>query len=103
MRDQIIALRDATVHITAPGGGSFISFFMPDGATSLRIYDADYLMEHHFFNYIPWLTPIYLQFDRKNNTSMPRELMKEVGKAFDRYEKISIEYINNVPDFEMDN
>jgi hypothetical protein len=52
---QIQLMSQAAVHITGPGGGSFIGMYLPRGATMIRLYAADYLMELPFFNALGYI------------------------------------------------
>jgi len=55
IEEQLRLIGSATIHITGPGGGSFIAIFLPRGATSIRLYSQDYGMEFHFFNYLGYI------------------------------------------------
>ena len=51
---QVRLAGESTVHITGPGGGSFIAMYLPQGATTIRLYPTahEYRMEWNFFNYL---------------------------------------------------
>ncbi len=51
---QIKKLSEATVFITGPGSGSFISWFLPRGSTQIRLYPTKgiYMLEWFIFNYM---------------------------------------------------
>jgi hypothetical protein len=53
--EQIQLMSQTAVHITGPGGGSFIGMYLPRGATMIRLYAADYLMELPFFNALGYI------------------------------------------------
>eukprot|EP00040_Diaphanoeca_grandis_P018962 m.99827 g.99827 ORF g.99827 m.99827 type:complete len:563 (-) comp27193_c0_seq2:145-1833(-) len=55
IQSQLKLIGSATVHITGPGGGSFIALFLPRSATSIRLYSEDFGMEFHIFNHLGYI------------------------------------------------
>lgn len=52
---QIGNVSESAIHITGPGSGSFIGWFLPRGSTQIRIYPETsvYHLEWFIFNYMP--------------------------------------------------
>jgi hypothetical protein len=42
-------MANAQIFITGPGAGSHIGWFLPRGATMIRIYPEEWMLEHHLF------------------------------------------------------
>jgi len=82
--EQLRLIGSATVHVTGPGGGSFIAIFLPRGATSVRLYSAAFGMEFHFFNFLGYIHPVYRH---ANGGTVDRaQLMADVKFGMRRYE-----------------
>eukprot|EP00035_Acanthoeca_spectabilis_P012868 m.233773 g.233773 ORF g.233773 m.233773 type:complete len:538 (+) comp15742_c0_seq2:428-2041(+) len=82
--DQLRLIGSATVHITGPGGGSFIAIYLPRGSTSVRLYSKDFGMEFHFFNFLGYLHPVYRE--ARANLINTSELVDDVKLGMQRYE-----------------
>lgn len=54
--EQFELIRTTTVHLSPPGGVSFISLFLPRWATSIRLYSMQYRLEYHIFHYLGYIT-----------------------------------------------
>ena len=55
MREQLEMIRSTTVLITPAGAGSHIAFFLPRGATAVRLYRGNFMLEWHIFNYLAYI------------------------------------------------
>lgn len=63
---QVGNVSESAVHITGPGSGSFIGWFLPRGSTQIRIYptrDVHY-MEWFLFNYMPHIQVEHVPVER---------------------------------------
>ena len=67
-REQVKLLASASVFITGPGSGSFIGWYLPRGATMIRIYPTKFPMEWHIFSFMAHIHTEYMdEMDPKNN------------------------------------
>ena len=67
-REQVKLLSSASVFITGPGSGSFIGWYLPRGATMIRIYPTQFPMEWHIFSFMAHIHTEYLdEMDPNNN------------------------------------
>lgn len=67
--EQLDLIRNTTIHLTPPGGVSFIAMFLPRFSTSIRLYSTEYGMEHHIFNYLGYIANEYV--DCRNDAMIP--------------------------------
>ena len=81
--EQIELMNVCTVHLTPPGGGSFVAIWLPRGATTIRLYPKDYAMEWNFFHYLGY---IHIEHVWCQNRTVPlNKVSALVGQAIERY------------------
>jgi len=85
LQEQVALIGTATVHITPPGGISFIAVYLPRGATSIRLAHQakDFKMEWNTFNYLGYITPQHV--DCPNSTCPTDQVVSMVGAALQDY------------------
>ncbi|KAL7544191.1 hypothetical protein ACHAWF_007569 [Thalassiosira exigua] len=83
-QEQLELISTTTVHLTPPGGVSFISLFLPKWATSVRLYPGDYKMEWHIFHYLGYMTVEHV--DCPNGAIPITEAMQYVARGLQRFE-----------------
>lgn len=60
IQDQLRIAGNTTVLITGPGAGSFAALYLPRGATDIRLYESEFGMEFHIFNYLGYIHSDYM-------------------------------------------
>ena len=60
LEEQVELLSQSAVHITGPGGGSFIGVYLPQGSTQIRLYSSDMYLEQPFFNALGYIHADYV-------------------------------------------
>jgi hypothetical protein len=55
VKEQMELMSQAAVHITGPGGGSFIGVNLPRGSTQIRLYSEDFLLDAPFFTSLGYI------------------------------------------------
>ena len=91
---QVRLAGESTVHITGPGGGSFIAMYLPQGATTIRLYPMahEYRMEWNFFNYLGFVhvehVPCFGTLSEKGwELGIPySRVLQLVLRSFERYQ-----------------
>ena len=87
IQEQLEIISSTTVHLTPPGGVSFISFFLPRWATSIRLYSSDWLLEWNFFNYLGYMHPEHVNCPGGNiNITNVEQLVED---SIHRYDTMS--------------
>ena len=87
--DQLDLIQSTTVHITPPGGISFIAIFLPRWATSIRLYKKDFRIDWHFFHYLGYLTVEHV--DCTQGAIIPiKETMGLIASSLKRYDTFRI-------------
>ena len=89
LEEQLLLIGDATVLLTPPGGVSFISWYLPRGATSIRLGKADSArMEWNTFNYLGYIhnDHVLCNHDGKDGVCNSEDITSLVRKGFHRYE-----------------
>jgi len=85
---QVSKMANAQIFVTGPGAGSHVGWFLPRGATMLRIYPANWMLEHHLF---PFLSHMHVEHIDARNGSKGRgyfdhdQVLELVGQALRRY------------------
>jgi hypothetical protein len=67
---QVELMSGTTVHISGPGGGSFIGFYLPRGATQIRLYAADFPLDYQIFNALGYIHADYVSCSEQNVTAL---------------------------------
>jgi len=83
--DQMELIRTTTVHVTPPGGVSFIAIFLPRWATSIRLYSMEYRMEWNFFHYLGYISVEHVNCQNAEKIPL-RETLQLVEEGLRRYE-----------------
>lgn len=83
VKDQLQYMANSTVYITIPGGGSQVSLFLPRGATAIRLFRYEFLLDFHFYRYMSHITNIEFEVD---STMKPSLLIDTVRTAMQRYD-----------------
>jgi hypothetical protein len=86
IQEQLELIRTTTVHVTPPGGVSFIAMFLPRWATSIRLYRSDYLMEWHLFHYLGYMTVEHVDCREGHGHIPVDEAMALIERSLRRYE-----------------
>ena len=62
LEEQVGLLSQSAVHITGPGGGSYIGAYLPQGSTQIRLsHSADmYMDQRFFFNALGYIHAVYV-------------------------------------------
>eukprot|EP00470_Lotharella_oceanica_P008064 CAMPEP_0170193410 /NCGR_PEP_ID=MMETSP0040_2-20121228/56813_1 /TAXON_ID=641309 /ORGANISM="Lotharella oceanica, Strain CCMP622" /LENGTH=326 /DNA_ID=CAMNT_0010442029 /DNA_START=26 /DNA_END=1006 /DNA_ORIENTATION=- len=81
---QISQMAKSTIFITGPGSGSFVSWFLPRGATQIRLYPVGYMMEWFVFNYMPHMHVEHIKAD--NGRFEEETVMELVKMGLHRYD-----------------
>lgn len=84
--EQVKVMVNTTVHVTTPGGGSFVSIFLPRGATAIRLFSMEYLLEHHFFPYLGYIHVEHVDVTANRHVVEPTILLPLVQDALNRFE-----------------
>jgi hypothetical protein len=87
--DQFDLIRTTTLHLTPPGGISYISIFLPRWTTSIRLYSSDFKLDWHLFHYLGYMTVEHVDCQR-NETIPLEETMELVAKSLERYDMFRI-------------
>jgi len=92
LKDQLDLIRTTTVHITPPGGVSFIALFLPRWATSIRLYTMEYRMEWNIFHYLGYISVEHVDCDdNKFHSLIPLDEVKSlVDEGIKRYDDFRI-------------
>jgi len=86
LKDQLDLARSTTVHLTPPGGVSFIALFLPRWSTSIRLYSDEYMMEWNIMNYLGYIANEYV--DCQNDNLIPLdEVLGFVEEGLKRYDE----------------
>lgn len=92
IQDQLRIAGNTTVLITGPGAGSFAALYLPRGATQIRLYESEFGMEFHIFNYLGY---IHSEYRQAPNGDVDKEsVYKLVALALQRYEGITNNFQN---------
>ena len=83
VKDQLQFMANSTVYITIPGGGSQVSLFLPRGATAIRLFRYEFLLDFHFYRYMSHITNVEYEVSSKMKPSL---IINAVRKAMDRYD-----------------
>ena len=84
LKEQLDLIRTTTVHITPPGGVSYISIFLPRWATSIRLYSRDFNNDYHITNFLGYIAPEHV--DGKGGRIPIEETMKHVAHSLERFD-----------------
>lgn len=87
--DQLKLIQTTTVHLTPPGGASFIALFLPKWATSIRLYTREYRMEYHIFHYLGYIHAEHVDCQEKATIPVD-ETMNLLRKSMQRYDTFRI-------------
>ena len=86
LKDQLDLARSTTVHLTPPGGVSFIALFLPRWSTSIRLYSDEYMMEWNIMNYLGYIALEYV--DCRDDSLIPlNEVLGFVEEGLKRYDE----------------
>eukprot|EP01084_Bolivina_argentea_P003610 6777_1 len=85
--EQLDIISKTTVHLTPPGGISFISMFLPRWATSIRLYPNEFMLEWHLFNYLGYIHPEYINCP--HGQISVDSVVDLVQKGFSRFESMA--------------
>jgi mannosyltransferase OCH1-like enzyme len=89
LKDQLDLIRTTTVHLTPPGGVSFIALFLPRWSTSIRLYSGDFMMEWNLMNYLGYIAVDYV--DCQRGTLCPvDEVLDFVEEGLKRYDEYRV-------------
>lgn len=87
--EQLDLIRNTTVHITPPGGISYIAIFLNKWATSIRLYSENsFGMDHHLFHYLGYMTNEHV--DCKEGMIPINDTVKLVRDGLQRYDTFRI-------------
>ena len=86
LKEQLDLARSTTVHLTPPGGVSFISIFLPRWSTSIRLYSDEYMMEWNFMNYLGYIALNYVDCQKDNLIPLD-EVLDFVEEGLERYDE----------------
>lgn len=85
--EQLELIARTTVHVTGPGGGSFISMYLPRGSTTIRLYNQQELnlMEAELFDYLAFVHPVYITLPEGGDIVL-NDMLAHVETGLRRYE-----------------
>lgn len=86
LKEQLDLARSTTVHLTPPGGVSFVSIFLPRWSTSIRLYSDKYMMEWNFMNYLGYIAVNYVDCQKDNLIPLD-EVLDFVEEGLERYDE----------------
>ena len=91
MKRQLEIISQTTVHLTPPGGISYIAFFLPRWASTIRLYSSDYLLDWHIFNYLGYIRPLHVNCPK--GIIEIAEVVDLVADSVDIYDVMSEEIV----------
>jgi Glycosyltransferase 61 len=89
---QVELMSGTTVHISGPGGGSFIGFYLPRGATQIRLYAADFPLDYQIFNALGYIHADYVSCSEQVATTTSAVLCGHSGSS----SGMSFEYLSGL-------
>ena len=91
LQEQIQIFASTAIYIGPPGGGSFLTLFMPKGSTGIRISpnSKDCHLDWHVFNYVSQTHSVYICSPNGLADSISENLRQQVLFGIRRFEVMS--------------
>eukprot|EP01083_Nonionella_stella_P018146 50704_1 len=89
--EQLKLISATTVHVTPPGGVSFIALFLPRWATTIRLYPDEYRLEWNFFNYLSYIFIEHVDCTGNDRMCHVIDVIELIERSLKRYDAFQMD------------